>query len=211
MDSEEGYYDPFQPRVERGFVFTGNVFWMDTDTAVVTSVMCAGKDVDLQVSERPGLYYNIGSGPWTKSTEPGEGSHVPVLGNIVDNGFKGHSPEPGDSCFRAGPTRAGARGCIGTTGLIIDPGPGESFPGFGSVLARPNFLDAHVPALGRFLPESGGIPDGPGSTGDLGSGSGKPFRVMEGRCQSGSWNAIENEHEELPCESGDRLRQLDFT
>ena len=26
-----------------------------------------------------------------------------------------------------------------------------------------------------------------------------------------SWNAIENEHEELPCESGDRLCQLDFT
>ena len=56
---------------------------------LVASVMCAGKDVDLCVSERPGLYNNIGSGLGTKSMEPGEGSHMPDLGSIPDNGFIG--------------------------------------------------------------------------------------------------------------------------
>ena len=34
----------------------------------------------------------------------------------------------------------------------IDPGSGESFPGSGNVLTRPNFLDVYVPGPGRVLP-----------------------------------------------------------
>ena len=77
------------------------------------------------------------------------------------------------------------------------------------MLARPVFLDACAPGPGRSLPESGGIPDGPGSANDFCSGSGKPFPSYAGALSEwDSWNAIEDEHEELPCESGARLRQL---
>ena len=65
VDVEEGYYDPFQPDVEGRFVSPGDAFGMDTDTVVVASVVCEAKNVDLQISELPGLYGNIGSGPWT--------------------------------------------------------------------------------------------------------------------------------------------------
>ena len=191
---------------------------------VVASVMCAGKDVDLPVLERPGLYNNIGSGPGTKSMEPGEGLYVPDLDSIVHNGFKGHSPESGDMSdlpvsvgivvSGSGPPAPELGDTLGLPDFSsdIDPGPGESFPGSGSMLARPNVLDAYVPGPGMFLPESGGIPDGPGSANDFGSGSGKPFPSYGGALSKREyWNAIENEHEELPGESGDRLRQLDFT
>ena len=80
------------------------------------------------------------------------------------------------------------------------------------MLARPVFLDACAPGPGRSLPESGGILDGPGSADDFGSGSRKPFLSHGGvLSERESWDAIEDEHEELPCESGVRLRQLDFT
>ena len=80
------------------------------------------------------------------------------------------------------------------------------------MLAGPVFLDACAPGPGRSLPEPGGIPDEPGSADDLGSGSGKPFPSYKGALsERDSWNAIEDEHEELPCESRTRLRQLDFT
>ena len=36
-----------------------------THTVVVASVVCEGKHMDLQISELPGLYDNIGSGPGT--------------------------------------------------------------------------------------------------------------------------------------------------
>ena len=94
----------------------------------------------------------------------------------------------------------------------INPGPGESFQRSGSILARPVFLDACAPGPGRSLPESGGIPDGPGSADDFGSGSGKPFPSYGvALSERDSWDAIGDEHEALPCKSGARLRQLDFT
>ena len=61
VDVEEGYYDPFQPDVEGRFVSPWDAFGMDTDTVVVASVMCEAKNVDLQISELPGLYGDIGS------------------------------------------------------------------------------------------------------------------------------------------------------
>ena len=63
VDVEEGYYDPFQPDVEGRFVSPGTSFGMDTDTVVVASVVCEAMNVDLQISELPGLHGDIGSGP----------------------------------------------------------------------------------------------------------------------------------------------------
>ena len=74
MDVEKGYYDPFQPEVEGGFVSTGNIFGMDTDTVVVASVMCDRKHMDLRISEVLGLYDNIGSVPWTSTLDEKSGA-----------------------------------------------------------------------------------------------------------------------------------------
>ena len=70
VDVEEGYYDPFQPDVEGRFVSPRTAFEMDTDTVVVASVMCEAKNVDLQISELPGLYGDIGLGPRTPFWSP---------------------------------------------------------------------------------------------------------------------------------------------
>ena len=88
-------------------------------------VMCAGNHVDLRISEVPGLYDNIGSGPGTKCPEPGEVSHVPDLGSFVDDGLMGsrRCPEMRRTCWfllewlfpgRARPSS----GYIGTAGLL---------------------------------------------------------------------------------------------
>ena len=91
----------------------------------------------------------------------------------------------------------------------IDPGPRESFPRSGSMLVRPVILDNCVPDPGRYLAESGVVPDGPGSANDYGAGSGKPFPKYGGVLSArDSWNAIDNEHEGPPCECGARLRIL---
>ena len=129
-----------------------------------------------------------------------DASDMPVSVGIVVSGPSPPEPKLGDTLG------------LPDFSADIDPGPGESFPGCGSMLARPVFLDTCAPGPGRFLPESGGILNGLHSADDFGSGSGKPFPSYGGvLSERVSWNAMANEHEELPCESGDRLRQLDFT
>ena len=60
VDVDEGYYDPFRPDVEVGFVSPVNVFGMDTDIVVVASAISERKHMDLRISELPGVYDNIG-------------------------------------------------------------------------------------------------------------------------------------------------------
>ena len=60
---------------------------MDTDTVVVASVVCEGEHMDLRISELPGIYDNIGSGPGTPCPEPGDVLHVPDLCSFVDDGL----------------------------------------------------------------------------------------------------------------------------
>ena len=61
--------------MEGRFVSPGTAFGMDTE--VVASVVCEVKNVDLQISELPGLYGDIGSGPGTPFPEPGDMLDVP--------------------------------------------------------------------------------------------------------------------------------------
>ena len=79
VDIEEGYYDPFQPNVGGGFVSPRDAFGMDTDTVVVASVVCEAKQVDLQISELPGLCGDTGSGPGKPFPEPRDMLDVPDL------------------------------------------------------------------------------------------------------------------------------------
>ena len=54
---------------------------------------------------------------------------------------------------------------------------------------------------GRYLPESGVIPDGPDSANVCGTGSGEPSPRCTGvLSERDMWNAIENEHEGPPCQ-----------
>ena len=125
----------------------------------------------------------------------GDASDLPVSIRIVVSGPGPPEPELGDTLG------------LPDFSTDIDPGPGESFPRSGSILARPVFLDACAPGPGRSLPESGGILDEPGFC-----RSGKPFPSYGGALsERDSWDAIVDEHEELPCESGARLHQLNFT
>ena len=91
VDVEEGYYDPFQLDVS-----PGTAFGRDSDTVVVASVVCEAMNVDLQISELPGPYGDIGSGPGTPFPEPGDMLDVPDLWNFFDVGPKGPSPVSGD-------------------------------------------------------------------------------------------------------------------
>ena len=70
--------------------------------------------------------------------EPGEVSHVPVLGGIMDNGFKEPSPVSGDASdlpvssrivSGPGPPELELGDTLGLPDFSadIDPGPGESF------------------------------------------------------------------------------------
>ena len=87
---------------------------------------------------------------------------------------------------------------------------GESFPGSRSMLVRPLLLDDCVLNPGRYLPESGVIPDGTGSTNDCGTGSGEPSPGCEGVLSGrDAWYAIKNEHEGPPYHSGTRLQLRD--
>ena len=64
------------------------------------------------------------------------------------------------------------------------------------MLVRPLLLDDCVLNPGRYLPESGVIPDGPGSTNDCGTGSGEPSPGCEGVLSGrDAWYAIKNENE----------------
>ena len=62
---------------------------MDTDTVVVASIVCEAQNVDSQISELPGLYGDIGSGPGTSFPEHEDRSDVPDLGTFADDGPKG--------------------------------------------------------------------------------------------------------------------------
>ena len=64
VNVEKGYYNPFQPDEKGRFVSPVDAFGMDTDAVVVASVMSEVKNVELQISELPGLYGDIGSRPW---------------------------------------------------------------------------------------------------------------------------------------------------
>ena len=83
--------------MEGRFASPGTAFGMDTYTVVVASVMCEAKNVDLQISELPGLYNDIGPGPGTSFPEPGDMLDVPDLWSFVDAGPKGPSPVSGDT------------------------------------------------------------------------------------------------------------------
>ena len=65
-------------------------------TVVVASVVCEAKNVDLQISELPGLYGDFGSGPGTPFPESGDMLDVPDMWSFIDAGPKGPSPVSGD-------------------------------------------------------------------------------------------------------------------
>ena len=97
VDIEEGYYDSFQPNVGGGCVSSGDAFGIDTDTVVVASVVCEAKQVDLQISESPGLCGDIGSGSEKTFLEPRDMLDLPDLSSFVDAGLAGTSPASGDT------------------------------------------------------------------------------------------------------------------
>ena len=55
-DVAEGYYDPFRPNVEGGFVFPRTAFGVDTETVVAASVLCGAEGVDLPISKLTDLH-----------------------------------------------------------------------------------------------------------------------------------------------------------
>ena len=114
VDGEEGYYDPFQPGVEGGFVSPGNVFGMDTDTVVVASVMYAGKHVDLRA-----FMITLGQDPGRKvqSRERCHMCQTWVVSWIMVLRGPRRCPEMRRTC-RFSVRIAGALGYIGTTGLL---------------------------------------------------------------------------------------------
>ena len=214
VEEDDGYYDPFQTGVENEIVTFGGALGMFADAAVVATVMCSESHVDLWVSEGPGLFDDMETGPGPKSPAPGEVSLLLILSDIGDTDFQGpllvfgDVPYPpvsvGGIISGSGPPEPELGDTLGLPdfSVDIDPGPGESFPRSGSVLVRPVILDDCVPDPGRYLPESGVVPDGPGSANDCGAGSGKPFLRYGGELSGrDSWNAIENEHEGPPCEN----------
>ena len=131
---------------------------MVADAAVVAAVMCSESHVDLQVSEGPGLFDDMETGPRPKGPEPGEVLHLPILSDIGDTDFKGPSlvfgdvPHPpvsvGGIISGPGPPELGDTMGLPDFSADIDPGPGESFPWSGSVLVRPVILDDCVPDPG---------------------------------------------------------------
>ena len=83
MEEDDGYYDPFQTGVEEQLVTFGGALGMVADAAVAAVVLCAESHVDIRVSEGPGLFDDMDTGPGPKSSEPGEASHLPMLSDIV--------------------------------------------------------------------------------------------------------------------------------
>ena len=59
----EGYYDPFWPDVEGGFVFPRIDLGMDTETVVAASVLFGADSADLSISKLPDLPSDFDSGP----------------------------------------------------------------------------------------------------------------------------------------------------
>ena len=173
MEDDEEYYDPFQTDMGEGIVTSGSASAMVADAAVVAAVMCSEGHVKLRASEEPDLSDKTKS----CSESMGEMLHLPILSDIGVTNFKELS--------------------LGFS-ADIEPGPGESFPRSGSMLVWPVILDDCVLNPGRYLPESGAIPDGPGSVPEVCR-----------RCCQDAWNAIENEHEGPPCQYESRLRLRD--
>ena len=167
----------------------------------------------LRASEGPGLSDKTESRPGPKGPEPGDMLHLPILSDIGVTDFKGLSLGFGDVSdlhFSVGGIVSGPgppNPELGDTLHLpdfsgdIEPGPGESFLRSRSMLVRPVILDDCVPIPGRYLPESGVIPDGPGYANDCGTGSGEPTTRCAGVLSGwDAWNAIENEHEGPPCQ-----------
>ena len=167
------------------------VFGMDPDTVVVASVMCEAKNVDLQISELPGLYGDIGSGPGTPFPEPGAMLQVLDVWSFVDAGPKGPSPVSGDasdppvsiSMVDSGlaPPEPELGDMLRLPDFSSDIDPlGEPFPGSGCILAWPAFMSALESGHGRLSPESEGILDQPSFVDNLDTGSGKSFSQYGG-------------------------------
>ena len=100
---------------------------MDTYTVVVASVICEGKHMDLRISELPGGYDNIGSGPGTPCPKPGDLLHVPNLCSFVDDGRRGPLPGSGDTSDLL----------VSVSAVVSMPGPPE--PELGDTLGQPDF------------------------------------------------------------------------
>ena len=115
VDIEEGYHDPFQPNEGGGFVSPGDAFGTDTDTVVVVWVVCEAKQVDLQISESPGL--------WVGTRENLSGAEIMLdgldLSSFVDAGLAGTSAASGDMSDPP------------VSVSMVDSGPGPPCRGFG--------------------------------------------------------------------------------
>ena len=183
-------------------------------TVVVASVICEGKHMELRISELLVVYDNIWSGPGTPCPKPGVSLMMVLRGSC-------RGPAISQTCRSLlvllfpwpGPPEPELGDKLGLPDFSsdIDPGPGEPFPGFGSILAWPIFLLALALSPRRSLPESGGVPDRPGSADDLASGSGKPFPGYGGALLIwDSLDAIEHKAEAFPRESGAGLRLFDL-
>ena len=92
VDVEDGNYDPFQPDVEGRFVSPGIAFGMDTDAVVVDSVVCEAKNVDLQISELPGLMVTLVQDPG----RPFRSLEICWMWGFVDARPNGPSPVSGE-------------------------------------------------------------------------------------------------------------------
>ena len=137
--------------------------------------------MDLQISELPGPYGDIGSRPGMPFPEPGDMLDVPDLWSFVDVGPKRSLPVSGEtsdlpvpaSMVDSGPSplECGDRSRLLDFSGDIDPGPGEPFSRSGGILACLVFLGALDPGPGRPLPESRDMPDRPSLADDFSMGS----------------------------------------
>ena len=117
VDVEEEYHNPFRLDVGERFNSPGTTFVMDTDIVVVASIVCDAQKVASQISELPGLYGDIESGPGMTFPEHEDRPDVPDLLTFIDDGHKGPSLTPGDILVppvsfgvgRVGSTRSGNR------------------------------------------------------------------------------------------------------
>ena len=207
MEDDEGYCDLFQIDVEEGIVTSRCASAMVADAAVVASVMCSEGHVKLWASVGPGLSDKTKSWPGPKGPEPGKMLHLSILSDIAVTNFKGLSLGFGDVSdplvsvggivSGPGPPDPELGDTLGLPDFLadIELGPRESFPRSRSMLVRPVILDDCVLNPGRYLPEFGVIPDGPGSANDCGTGSGEPSPGCAGVLPEwNALNAIENKH-----------------
>ena len=97
VEDDDKYYDPVPTCVDEEIVTFKGTLGMVSDAAVVTAVLCSDSNVDLRVSEGPGLFDNVATEPGPRRPEPGVGSPLSNLSDFAETDFMGPSPVVGDA------------------------------------------------------------------------------------------------------------------